>query len=125
MDAFGHVNNIIYFRYFENARLAYFERIRYRREMEETGVGPILALTSCRFRYPLEYPDTVYVGARVATMEAERFVMEYRVVSLQAGVVAAEGEGLVVSYDYRGKKKTPLPELMRARIAALEGGIPS
>ena len=45
MDALGHVNNVAYFRYFENARIAYFERIKMWNFMEKTGIGPILAST--------------------------------------------------------------------------------
>ena len=45
MDALGHVNNIVYFRYFETARIAYFERVKLLELMEKTGIGPILAST--------------------------------------------------------------------------------
>ncbi|MFW6242474.1 MAG: acyl-CoA thioesterase, partial [Thermodesulfobacteriota bacterium] len=79
MDAFGHVNNIIYFRYFESARIAYFDHVGYEALMEEEGLGPILAATSCRYRVPLTFPDTVSVGARVASVDTDRFRMEYRV----------------------------------------------
>jgi len=57
MDAFGHVNNIVYFRYFESARLAYFYKLDLIDMMTKTGIGPILASTSCRFKIPLTYPD--------------------------------------------------------------------
>ena len=123
MDAFGHVNNIIYFRYFESARIAYFDHVGYETVMKEEGLGPILAATSCRFWLPLTFPDTLSVGARVASVEADRFRMEYRVVSHQHGKVAAEGDGTVVSYDYRKGAKAPLPDAVRLRIEAIEGGV--
>ena len=50
MDFYRHVNNVVYFRYFENARLEYFRRLDWFRFEEATGVGPILAATSARFR---------------------------------------------------------------------------
>jgi acyl-CoA thioester hydrolase len=120
MDSMGHVNNIVYFRYFESARIAYFERAGFMSHMGETGVGPILASTQCRFRLPLAYPDTVSVGARVSEMGHDRFVMKYLVVSHRHARPAAEGEGLVVAFDYRGQRKAPLPEEIKARIQALE-----
>lgn len=123
MDAFGHVNNIIYFRYFESARIAYFDHVGYDALMKEEGLGPILAATSCRFRLPLTFPDTVSVGARVVSVGADRFRMEYRVVSHQHQKVAAEGDGDVVSYDYRTAAKAPLPDAVRLRIEAIEGGV--
>ena len=121
MDAFGHVNNTVYFRYFENARLAYFRAVGYMEEMERGGLGPILASTQCRFRLPLVYPDSVSVGARVRQLSGDRFVMEYRVVSHTHGAVAAEGDGRIVSYDYRAGAKAPVPDPVRRRIEELEG----
>ena len=122
MDSFRHVNNIVYFRYFESARMAYFDRLDVWNFMEETGIGPILASTQCKFRIPLAYPDTVSAGARITAVEEDRFLMEYLVVSHQHRKIAAEGGGVIVSYNYRGQKKVPLPEVIKERIRALEGG---
>jgi len=121
MDALRHVNNIVYFRYFESARMAYFTRLGVWDYMNETGIGPILASTACRFKLPLTYPDTVSVGAKVSGIEVDRYVMKYAVVSHAHGRVAAEGEGLIVSYDYRALGKAPLPDEIKRRIEALEG----
>ncbi|HZH29610.1 MAG TPA: thioesterase family protein [Pyrinomonadaceae bacterium] len=120
MDALRHVNNIVYFRYFESARMAYFTRLRIWDYMNETGIGPILASTECKFRLPLVYPDTVSVGTRISGVEADRFVMKYIVVSHAHAKVAAEGAGLIVSYDYRALRKTTLPDEIKRRIEALE-----
>jgi acyl-CoA thioester hydrolase len=120
MDAFGHVNNVVYFRYFESARIAYFSALEYMDLMRVSGVGPILAETSCRFRIPIEYPDTVAVGARVTEIGDEEFTMRYAAVSLHHGRVAAEGSGRIVSFDYRNKCKAPLQKELRERLARLE-----
>jgi acyl-CoA thioester hydrolase len=120
MDAFQHVNNSVYFRYFESARIAYFERLEFMELMQATGVGPILASTQCRFRIPLTYPDTVRVGTKIADIAEDRFVMRYVVVSQRLQKLAAEGEGVIVSFNYRENQKAPLPEIIRQRIAAVE-----
>lgn len=120
MDSLRHVNNIVYFRYFESARMAYFERVGYWELMDATGLGPILAETRCKFRLPLTYPDTVSVGARVTDIQADRFLMRYAVYSHNHRKLAAEGDGLVVSYNYRTLTKAPLPEVIRRRIEELE-----
>src|SRR5262249_9770958 len=75
MDSYRHVNNAVYFRYFEAARLEYFRRLGWFEYEEQTGVGPILAATSARFRRPLSYPDTIWVAARVSDVQADRFTM--------------------------------------------------
>ena len=120
MDSMGHVNNIAYFRYFESARIAYFERVGFMAHLLETGVGPILASTQCRFRLALSYPDTVFVGAKAEQITDDRFVMKYLAVSRRHAKPAAEGEGLIVSFDYRAQRKAPLPAEVRARIEELE-----
>jgi acyl-CoA thioester hydrolase len=123
MDAFQHVNNIVYFRYLESARIAYFEKIDYMGLMKKTGVGPILASTQCKFKLPLSYPDQVSVGTRISSIEEDRFVMKYCVVSHRLQKVAAEGEGTVVSYDYRENKKAPIPQELKQRILNLEESV--
>ena len=117
MDAFGHVNNIVYFRWFESARIAYLDAITFR---GDGSVGPILASTQCRFRRPLAYPDVVHVGARTTDVADDRFTMEYRIVSDVAGGVAAEGGGVIVAYDYASAGKAALPAAVRARIGEVE-----
>jgi len=123
MDAFRHLNNTAYFRYFESGRIAYFERLNLLEYMEETGVGPILASTTCRFKIPLTYPDSVSIGTRVSTIEADRFTMEYFVVSLKHQKIAAEGTGLIVCFDYNQNKKAALPAELKRRIEELENSI--
>jgi len=120
MDAYQHLNNTVYFRYFEDARIAYFERVDLHRLKEQTGIGPILASTRCRFRVPLTYPDTVTVAARVAELGDDRFRMEYQVRSHRHGKIAAEGGGVLVPLDYATGRKVPLPDVLRQRIDALE-----
>ena len=121
MDSLGHVNNIVYFRYFETARMEYFGRIGVMEVMQETGVGPILGSTECRFRRPLQFPDTVTVGVRATEVGDDRFMTLYRVVSHQQQRVVAEGKGSIVTYDYNAGGKAPLPESIREQIIALEG----
>jgi acyl-CoA thioester hydrolase len=121
MDAFQHVNNTVYFRWFESARIAYFRRVGYGSLEESAGLGPILASTSCRFRIPLAYPDTVSVGTRVPEIGEDRFVMEYVAVSHHHAKVAARGEGVIVSFDYTRQAKCALPDAVRRAIVELEG----
>jgi acyl-CoA thioester hydrolase len=120
MDSLQHVNNIVYFRYFESARMAYFNKLDLWNYIRETGIGPILASTQCKFRIPLTYPDTVSVGTTVTEIKADRFLMKYVVVSHAHGKVAAEGEGLIVSYNYRELAKAALPEEIKKRIEVLQ-----
>src|SRR5262245_38086221 len=120
MDAYQHVNNVVYFRYFENARLEYFRRLDWFAFEKETGVSPILASTQCRFRRPLTYPDTIRIGARAVAVDADRFTIDYRLVSKRLGTIAADGQVVVVTYHHGRGVKVPMPEELRRRITALE-----
>lgn len=120
MDAYGHVNNTVMFRYFESARIAYLERCGFTESYDRDRIGAILHSTRCRFRLPLFYPDTVLVGARAQSVEDDRFTMGYLAISERQAGVAAEGSGVIVSYDYVNQRVTPIPDGVRRRIEGLE-----
>src|SRR5947209_2935182 len=120
MDAYQHVNNVVYFRYFENARLEYFRRLDWFDFEKASGVGPILHSTSARFRKPLTYPDTIAVGARVVSLAEDRFTLRHRIVSHGQGAVTTEGEGVIVTFHYGRGEKVPIPDELRRRIEQLE-----
>src|SRR5262245_53173804 len=121
MDSYGHVNNVVYFRYFENARIAYLDRVGWSASKVATGLGPILHSTSARFRKAVAFPDHLHVGARVIDIQPDRVVFEFRLVSEKFDAVACEGQGMIVSYDYRAETKAPIPEAIREAIRNLEG----
>ncbi len=125
MDAFGHVNNTRYFTWFEAARIAYFERIGLSAERPD-GMGPILATTSCDFLVPLAYPGDVEAHAWVEHIGRTSFRMRYEItVAGDRSAVCARGAGVVVLVDYDTGDKVPVPETMRAAMAALDGQEPA
>ena len=120
MDAYGHVNNAVLFRYFETARVEFLERCGFSRSYDESKIGAILHSTSCRFRLPLRYPDTIQVGGRALSVQDDRFTMEYKVVSLNHDALVAEGEGMIVAFDYTSRTKTVIPDAVREGIDRLD-----
>lgn len=123
LDAYGHINNTVFFRWFESARIEYLRLSGMLDTMERDRIGAILHSTSCRFRLPVFFPDTVEVGGRAVEVGDDRFTMEYLVVSRGHDAVAGEGTGIIVCYDYAARIKTPLPDDVRHRIAALEEAV--
>ncbi|MEM5787839.1 MAG: thioesterase family protein [Syntrophobacteraceae bacterium] len=120
MDSFKHVNNTVYFRWFESSRIAYFRRIGLWELREATGIGPILSSAQCRFRIPLTFPDTVSIGARVKEIGEDRLIMECRVVSHSYSRVAAEGNSVIVIYNYNSQRKASVPAEVKKSILDLE-----
>jgi len=123
MDAFAHVNNVAYFRYFENARIEYFRRIGWWDYLTETGIGPIVGATQARFRRPVKYPDTLRAGAKVLTLGTDRLTFRHVLVSTATGEMMTEGDAVVVCIDYRANAKVAVPEELRKRIEALEASV--
>src|SRR5947209_9902551 len=113
-----------YIRNCENARLEYFRQMGWFEYEDKTGVGPILAATQARFRKPLTYPDTISVGVCVTEIGADRFNMEYRIVSHGLDEVATEGTALIVTMHYATGKKVPIPAEVLQMIFKLEGKEP-
>ena len=120
MDAFQHVNNVQYFRYFESARIAYGDRIEVSRFLEEDGIGPILAETSCVYLKPLRYPDTIVVGCRTVRLTDSDMEQEYALYSRRLGKIAAKGSGRIVAYNYRTLKRATFPPALIELITRLE-----
>lgn len=121
MDAFAHVNNATYLRWFESARIAYFEQVAVAIGAKDASPWmPILARATVDFRKPVTYPDTVIVDASVRRFGTTSFTMVYRATSQVQGVVVADGEAVVVLLDPSTGRKTPVPDALKATIDALE-----
>ena len=123
MDALQHVNNIEYFKYFQVARIAYFEKIDSESVMGEKRISSILASTQCKFIYPLAYPDSISVGVRVDTMADQHFTMKYDVISHKHQRLAAIGDAKVVMFDYVNNKKVSIPNEIRKTITDFEKSV--
>jgi acyl-CoA thioester hydrolase len=123
MDAYGHVNNTAFFRYFESARVDYLVRCGFSASYERDRIGAILHSADCRFRRALVYPDRVIAATRAVEVGEDRFTLEYRLVSLGQDALAARGTSVVVSFDYRNARKAPIPEEVRRGIEALEAEV--
>ncbi len=119
MDSFNHVNNVVYFKYFESARIDYFMKINFIQSSEQP-VLPILAEINCKFLKPLIFPDLITVSTKIISMRRSSFVMHHEIHSPKLGKVA-EGQGVVVGYDYKAQKAAAIPAVIKEAIEAQEG----
>jgi acyl-CoA thioester hydrolase len=120
-DSFGHVNNIMYLKWSETARVDYLVRVGLYPPLPPDGIGPILASISCDYKRPLNYPDTVQVGARVRKLGNSSMKMEHRIVSESLNTIVAELDSTVVVVNYTKKNSVPIPDPVRKAIQELEG----
>lgn len=120
MDALGHVNNAVYFRYIEIARIDFLRKAGCHALRDETGVGFILQFVEMRFRQPLVFPDTIRVDTKLVAIEGDRFTLAHAVVSNTSKQVAAIARGTIVTYDYKSQEKRQIPEKVRAALASID-----
>jgi len=118
MDSFQHVNNVVYLRWFESVRLEYLQRLGTLDGKVKTGIGPIPV---SKYRIPLQYSDTVLVGVKTTNIGEDRFTMHHAVCSNGRNKIAAEGDGVIVMFDYLENRKVAVSDDLRKRISDLEG----
>lgn len=119
IDSFEHVNNVVYMRYLEMGRIAYFERIGVLEVMQKTKVGPILHSVQCRFRAPLAFPDSVLVGTQVSELCEDRFTMKSIVVSKRTSRIVAEGISTIVMFNYATGSKVGISPTLRGQLISV------
>ncbi|MDZ4821455.1 MAG: thioesterase family protein [Planctomycetota bacterium] len=120
-DNFGHVNNVIYFRWFESARIKYLDEMGLDHRMQDTTLGPILAAITCSYRKQVTYPDTVRIGAKVTRIGRTSMTMHHAVYSEAHDAMVADGDSTVVVFDYSRQAPCAIPADLRSRIEAIEG----
>lgn len=120
MDAARHVNNLLYLRWAESARIAYFEAMGMDTSFQGGGVGPILGWQDCKYIFPLTYPDTAIVGARTIEEKEDRFIMECAIYSEKHQRISAISKQSIIPYDYKALKKVGLPSEWTIAIASID-----
>ena len=85
-------------------------------------IGPILKSTSCHFKAPLVYPDLIWIAARITNVQDDNFLVEHALYSTKLQRIAATGEGVIVSYNYKTLKKAKIPQRWLTNFDRLERG---
>lgn len=112
MDAMGHVNNTIYFRYMEQVRVSWYEQMF--GELSSTkSEGMVIVNASCNFLKPLTYPGTVEVRMLLGT--ASRSSVESYYDLRMNDTLYADGAAKIVWFDVERGKSAPLPDRIRAQ----------
>ena len=116
MDAFNHLNNVVYYRYAESARITYLQTLG----MFDGSMITMLAQSSCQYLRPVTYPDTLLLGVRCQRLGNTSIVIEYAYYSCEQQVIVANAEAVIVRLDSSGSKKLPWTAAERQRLLALE-----
>jgi len=123
MDAMSHVNNIVYFRFFESARIAYFEKMDLMGYMTKTGLDPFSPRHPVNSRYPCPIRTrSSSVRKWSALKKIGLSCITCRRTKHQK--VAAEGDGVIVTFNYQKGKKVTVPEVVKQSIFDIEKSAP-
>lgn len=119
MDAFGHVNNVQYYRYIESARIAYLMAL----DIFDQDILTVVASSQCKYLSPVFYPDVLHIGARIEELRNSAFRMHYVLWSKMQNQVVATGEAVLVCVSKHDSKKVNIPDLIRNKIIQLESNV--
>ncbi|MEJ7932259.1 acyl-CoA thioesterase [Ramlibacter sp. AN1015] len=115
MDAMGHVNNTVYFRYFETIRIEWLQSLG--GAPDPRGEGPVIVNAFCTFHRQLEYPGDLRVRMYASDPGRTSFETWMTIERLDdPGTVYASGGATTVWVDFPAGKSMPLPDWLRARV---------
>jgi acyl-CoA thioester hydrolase len=119
MDMFGHINNVMYFKYIQASRVNYWEHIKLMRDYHEKKIGPMLVSNSCQFRKPLFFPGNITIKARVDFIKNSSLGIQHRILN-DKGELAAEAQDVIVLFDFNKNEKVTIPDEWRRNIEEVE-----
>ena len=115
MDAMGHVNNTMYFKYMEHGRIEWLSEIGFLHL--PNGQAPVIANAFCNFKRQLKYPDVVLMKLYVSNPARVTFDAWTTLERVEEpGVICAAGGATVLWIDTQREKAASLPEALRALI---------
>jgi acyl-CoA thioester hydrolase len=115
LDAIGHVNNAVFFTYFEEGRKHFSQKVFEVSEVSDFNF--IMAHIQCDFIKPIQFNDRVILQMWVKDIGTKSFSFEYRLVDFfDEAMVYATGKSIQVCYDYQKNRSIEVPEKMRERL---------
>ena len=120
IDAFGHVNNAVFFSYVELARIRYLLDVLKPDEPFDR-LPLILARVELDYRSPITFDNEVVVDTRVERVGRTSFAMSHRMTAGPEGRLAADVQTVLVTYDYGSARPMPVPDDWRGRLGEHEG----
>ncbi len=116
LDAMRHLNNVVFLRYFETARINYLNSLSVGHDPvnRDGGVGLIFASCHIDYRAPAHFDEDVDIRVRPGGVGTKSLRLEFEMAVGER--VIAEGYGVLVGYDYARGSTTPIPDALRERL---------
>ncbi len=123
IDAMGHVNNAVFFAYFETVRIKFLGEIMERSGLMGTellDLPLILVEANCTYKSPALLTEVLHIGTGISRFGTKSFDMLYRVLG-EDGRLVAYGKTVQVMYDYIHRAAFPVPEQVRHYVNEYQG----
>ncbi len=120
LDLFGHVNNVMFVKYAQAARVNYWENSGIYSELKKNKIGPMLVSVACQFKKQLMYPGNVTIKSGMEFIKNTSFSIHHKMYDDQGDLVA-EAQDVIVMFDFNKNEKTAVPQVMRDAASEIEG----
>lgn len=116
LDMYKHVNNVTYMRYLQSGRVNFWEASGIYDHYQDSNQGTMLVSTRCDFKNPLLYPGKAIIKTKLDSIGNTSFSLQHVILD-NAGEVCAEGNDVVVCYDFNKNKTIRVPDWLRETIS--------
>ncbi len=113
-DALGHISNISYFIYLEEARVEFFAELGFGRDINNWKI--ILASASCDFVNQGYYNQKLTVQTGVSKIGNSSFQVAHEIKDAESGELIAKGQASAVHFNFETQKSEALPEFHRKQL---------
>lgn len=122
VDKMGHVNNANYLSFIELARIKYFEEAVGTDKKWSQQVGIILAHIEIDYNAPVFLHDSIFVYTRCSRIGTKSFTLDWLIAREKNGKeeIVAQGNAVLVCYDYQNEKTIPIPDEHRKQLEEFE-----
>lgn len=124
-DAFGHINNTLYARYYESARIGYFENAMNMEFHTESKEGVILADLKMAFLQQLHYPSDMEIGSRVSKIGNSSLILDAAIFVKGSDTLINTSRATLVLFNFSANEKKIIPQSLRDLISAFEKFTPA
>ncbi len=121
-DAFGHLNNVSFVAYMEEARFSLFRQMKIFDPKDLFTLELILAKIECEYRKIVRYGDKITIYTRVLKIGSSSFTLEHLFLREGDETVVARGRAVLVSFDHESGRPKPLPEQLKRKLRKYVGG---
>lgn len=116
MDAFGHINNVVYFRYFESGRVHFFNQTNLWQTFIDEQVRIVVVKLECNFVQEIIFPEEIEIAVAIKNIGNSSLKVHQVVRSSKNNTIFAHGEGIIVGTDPNTGKSKPWSDNLKNKF---------